>query len=749
MGAAPLCSKCFGEDSEAPKSREEGTRLLAEAHASTAGGGDFVGAPRQLVLQTEASSPRSSSSSSRFREQPLVSSSGGSRRAARSRGGADSAPPGDAKVEGSQRLVELPGHRRSLLVGINYHGTTSELSGCVNDVHRVRTAIAQRWGFAEDACSSQRVLIDEPGMAPDRRPTLDNLRTAIAWLVEGARTGDALYFHYSGHGGRVANSRGGYHETLCPVDFSTAGMLADCELFDILVKPLPIGCRLTCVLDCCHSAGALDLPYLFAGTNENLDRALAGESLEMAMSINWARDVASWQEGSASDLMGDCTSMGLGLWELFQKRQAANEAGGVADTDATQNAGVAVGEVIAFMGCRSDQTSADVGDVQEQFDAHLSGPQVRASEHAGGALTAVFLESLQREELSYLDLLERMRHRLQETGFTQVPLLASSLFVELHQRFSLTTAFLPRHPAKGGSASSRSVDSAQLGSRDSCAAGFLSALAAAPDGSDLLGSSHEAAHDSEDSEPHPAASGIPTTDLLDLSGSGSTPNGAAAWGGSSPIGEDDEGDGRGLGMGTGSWGRSPTSDQGLGAASFGTWNGPAASGASSWEAERWRWANPGIADTDADSHADAHTDGHGHGGGDDIADGQADGHTDTHANSHGNSRTDAAAGRSDSLTNSHGDSCADGHTKHGEDGAEKRPLHDARATDVEYVKEQEDGGHIVQVADVKEVKDAEELDEAWQGEKGEEAETAREAEGGPDLEDARDEKAEMDGDEQN
>ena len=29
----------------------------------------------------------------------------------------------------------------------------------------------------------------------------------------------------------------------------------DTELFEILVRPLPSGCRLTCLMDCCHSGG--------------------------------------------------------------------------------------------------------------------------------------------------------------------------------------------------------------------------------------------------------------------------------------------------------------------------------------------------------------------------------------------------------------------------------------------------------------------------------------------------------------
>eukprot|EP00927_Polykrikos_kofoidii_P009104 TRINITY_DN13777_c0_g1_i2.p1 TRINITY_DN13777_c0_g1~~TRINITY_DN13777_c0_g1_i2.p1 ORF type:complete len:705 (+),score=144.35 TRINITY_DN13777_c0_g1_i2:96-2210(+) len=387
-----------------------------------------------------------------------------------------------------QQLAELPGRRRSLLIGINYFGTSSQLSGCINDIRRIRDAIRDRYGFKQDT-ESQRVLLDEPGWP--ERPTLAKLREGIRWLAHGAQTGDALYLHYSGHGGREEDGHGGFHETLCPVDMETHGMLYDTELFEELVKPLPSGCRLTCFLDCCHSQGALDLPYVFTGTKENLDKAIAGEAKNLVMSKNWMRSIHEWQEGRSADMLMNLGSMGLGMWELYKKRQAAKEgnASGFAGSEASQNAGLSVGEVIAFTGCRSDQTSADVGDVNQQFDIKRT-----TQNRAGGALTAVFLESLEKldggADLSYLKLLDRMRERLQQEDFEQVPQLASSLYVELNQRFSLTTAFLPHVASKGSTGTSGfdATDGMLLAGGAASAAGFLATLAKAPHGNSMMSS---------------------------------------------------------------------------------------------------------------------------------------------------------------------------------------------------------------------------------------------------------------------
>merc|ERR1719159_1188060 len=142
-------------------------------------------------------------------------------------------------------------------------------------------------------------------------------------------------------------------------------------------------------------------------------------------------------------------------------------------TEETSSVGLAVGEVVAITGCRSDQTSADVADVGAQFhirdvsggascgagddrrERQLVVDRSRSS-RAGGALTSALVEALrdgaqqqgqgqeQQEDHeamkmnSYLALLERIRGRLGEEGFAQVPQVCSSLQIELRQRFSLS-----------------------------------------------------------------------------------------------------------------------------------------------------------------------------------------------------------------------------------------------------------------------------------------------------------------------
>jgi len=149
--------------------------------------------------------------------------------------------------------------RRGVLVGVNYFGTRAELRGCINDVHNLRSLLSELgWG-----ASDLVVLTDDrPG---SDAPTRANIERALGWLAEDAEPGDALFFHFSGHGAQEEDPNGfeedGMHETILPVDFEQAGMITDDRISDLVVKPLPEGVRLTAVMDCCHSGTGMDLPF--------------------------------------------------------------------------------------------------------------------------------------------------------------------------------------------------------------------------------------------------------------------------------------------------------------------------------------------------------------------------------------------------------------------------------------------------------------------------------------------------------
>ena len=124
----------------------------------------------------------------------------------------------------------------------------------------------ERYHFAWD----DMVILTDDQKNPRAQPTRANILRAMDWLVSGAQPNDNLFFHYSGHGGQTEDRDGdeedGMDETIYPVDFKQAGMIVDDEMHRRMVRPLPPGCRLTAVFDCCHSGSALDLPYEYVSS---------------------------------------------------------------------------------------------------------------------------------------------------------------------------------------------------------------------------------------------------------------------------------------------------------------------------------------------------------------------------------------------------------------------------------------------------------------------------------------------------
>jgi len=155
------------------------------------------------------------------------------------------------------------GKRRALLIGVNYFGTQAELRGCINDVHNLRSLLVETFGW-DHGCI--RTLTDD---CHEAMPTRGNIERALQWLIEDVQPGDALFFHFSGHGAQEEDPNGfeedGMHETLCPVDFQQAGMITDDQMNEMLIRQLPEGARLTAVMDCCHSGTGLDLPWSHTG----------------------------------------------------------------------------------------------------------------------------------------------------------------------------------------------------------------------------------------------------------------------------------------------------------------------------------------------------------------------------------------------------------------------------------------------------------------------------------------------------
>lgn len=158
--------------------------------------------------------------------------------------------------------------KKALCIGINYKSQDRELRGCVNDAWNIAEFLKSFWNYAKEDIM---VLTDEPYNLK-YMPTRRNILSALRWLVKDAQPGDCLFFHYSGHGGRIVDLDGrrvdghrvdGFEKAIHPIDWERAGEIVSEDLYDVMVKPLPTGCCLNALFDSCYSGSVLDLPYIY------------------------------------------------------------------------------------------------------------------------------------------------------------------------------------------------------------------------------------------------------------------------------------------------------------------------------------------------------------------------------------------------------------------------------------------------------------------------------------------------------
>ncbi|KZO96575.1 peptidase C14 [Calocera viscosa TUFC12733] len=286
------------------------------------------------------------------------------------------------------------GRKKALCIGINYYGSSNELKGCVNDANNMRNFLCRNFGYNMDDI----VLLSDDQRSPRAIPTRENIISAMQWLVRDAQPNDSLFFHYSGHGGQTPDLDGdeddGYDEVIYPVDFEQSSHIVDDDMFFIMVKPLPPGCRMTAIFDSCHSGSALDLPYVYSTEGKIKEPNLLAEAGQGLLQAG-----LSYTRGDISGMMSN--AMSLFKTVTGNQRQAEQVA---------RQTRTAPCDAISFSGCKDDQTSADTVEAGQ----------------ATGAMSYAFIRALsQNPQQSYQGLLVSIRQILQ-TEYSQKPQLSSS-----------------------------------------------------------------------------------------------------------------------------------------------------------------------------------------------------------------------------------------------------------------------------------------------------------------------------------
>lgn len=136
---------------------------------------------------------------------------------------------------------------KALLFGINSYKQISNLRGCENDVRNMARLLTEQFGFRE---SQLRQHLSQ-------EVTKQTVADGFEWLLDGARAGDRLVLHFSGHGSNIQRDSGDepIDELICLYDMDIDNpetYLVDDELGQWMDR-VPAGVRMTVVLDTCHS----------------------------------------------------------------------------------------------------------------------------------------------------------------------------------------------------------------------------------------------------------------------------------------------------------------------------------------------------------------------------------------------------------------------------------------------------------------------------------------------------------------
>ena len=168
-------------------------------------------------------------------------------------------------------MTEQTSNLYVLLIGIDYYNPNrlyKSLKGAVRDINLVDTYLQQAvppkrtWKLI----SPNPEVVDpaEVAAAQAHLPTYDNIVQAFKEITETAQSGELVYIHYSGHGGRATTiypdlkGDGQNDEGIVPMDIGDreGRYLRDVEITTLLKRMTDKGLLVTVILDSCHSGGA-------------------------------------------------------------------------------------------------------------------------------------------------------------------------------------------------------------------------------------------------------------------------------------------------------------------------------------------------------------------------------------------------------------------------------------------------------------------------------------------------------------
>ena len=299
---------------------------------------------------------------------------------------------------------------KAFLNGINNYKHISDLRGCENDVDQLRELLLKHFGFSSNNIRTRK----------NERVTKAEIKSGWAWLLKGAKPGDRLVFHFSGHGSYTADADGDEEddrrdELLCLYDMDwddPDSYLLDDELWE-MTQELPEGVLLTVLLDCCHSG---------TGTRVLVPRSqvraagFSSEKLPLEIVQDTLARAGGGEAGVRALALADEEDEHTVLARFVEPPPEIRERADKAKVRAAFFSGEVRGERgqkemnhVLLAGCQNDQTSAD---------AHLDNT-------FRGAFTHGFCAAVREHgpDVDHQTLIRQVRNWMKQKRFSQVPQL--------------------------------------------------------------------------------------------------------------------------------------------------------------------------------------------------------------------------------------------------------------------------------------------------------------------------------------
>jgi len=206
--------------------------------------------------------------------------------------------------------------KKALLIGCNYINTDNELYGCINDVIFIKSKLEEH-NFTENDIT---IMTDES--LDKLYPNKTNILNSFINFLSASKSGDTLFFSFSGHGSRITDISGdeksGLDNVIVPLDLD---VITDDELKICIQLHLNKDATLFLLFDACFSETMLDLKYQYLDTINNNENTINANDITFGnvIMISGCQDTQT-----SADAYIEYTSRGALNWALLEALKDSN-----------------------------------------------------------------------------------------------------------------------------------------------------------------------------------------------------------------------------------------------------------------------------------------------------------------------------------------------------------------------------------------------------------------------------------------